>query len=250
MKKILLLFTLVVFTYAYMHAQCAPDRHNTTWFDGWLSCSTSANPNPARGESHWILYNFHYAYELKQMHIWNTNTPEYLTSGMKDIVIDISNDGVNWTEVGQFEVPMATGTATYEGVEGPDLEGMQAQYLLITGLSNYGGTCFGLSEVRVHITDVVIDIDEPVEAGCLSANVFPNPFNDNTKAVISSYCNNATIHYTIQDISGRVVKKGIIEPENNKAVLDLETAGLFAGSYVLTLRQLDQVKRLKMVKVE
>ena len=101
MQKLLLIAIFITFTIsAGMLAQCFLDRHNTTWYDGWISCTTSMNPNSCAGESHWILYNLNYPYELFQMHIWNTNAPDYLADGMQDIVIDISNDGLNWSEVG------------------------------------------------------------------------------------------------------------------------------------------------------
>ncbi|NBC09147.1 MAG: hypothetical protein GVY26_18300, partial [Bacteroidetes bacterium] len=116
MKRNILFFLLFALAASTVSAQCFLDRHNTTWYDGWISCTPSMNPNAARGESHWILYDLNYAYGLYQMHLWNTNAPDYLTSGLQDIAIDISNDGTTWTEVGEFQLPMADGTPTYEGI--------------------------------------------------------------------------------------------------------------------------------------
>ncbi|MEM9822582.1 MAG: hypothetical protein AAF985_15985, partial [Bacteroidota bacterium] len=110
MKKITLAAIIFVFTSVNVFAQCFLDRHNTTWYDGWISCTTSMNPNAVRGDSHWILYNLNASQELFQMHIWNLNSPAYLADGMQTIAIDISNDGVNWSEVGEFQLPMADGT--------------------------------------------------------------------------------------------------------------------------------------------
>ncbi len=251
MKKTIIIALFFAFTYTNISAQCFLDRHNTTWYDGWISCETSMNPNAVRGESHWILYDFNYPYELFQMHIWNTNAPDYLADGMQDIVIDISNDGVNWTEVGEFQIPIADGTSTYEGLDLYDFDGTSAQYVLITGLTNHGGSCFGLSEIRINVADeIIISDNEPVDPACLSARIFPNPVNESSKAIISDICSNAPITYSIQDITGKILKSGEITPSANEVELDLNSLSMVAGTYILSLQQQDLVRRFKMMKVE
>ncbi len=251
MKKTIIIAILFTFTSANILAQCFLDRHNTTWYDGWISCTTSINPNPSRGESHWILYNLNYPYELFQMHIWNTNAPDYLADGMQDIVIDISNDGVNWSEVGEFQIPMADGTSTYEGLDLYDFDGTSAQYVLITGLTNHGGSCFGLSEIRIDVADeIVISDNEPVNPACLSARIFPNPVNESSKAIISKICSNAPIYYSIQDITGKILKSGEITPVSNEVELDIGSLPIVAGTYILSLQQLDSVRKFKMIKAD
>lgn len=249
MKKLILITIFFAYAYGNITAQCYLDRHNTTWFDQWISCSTSMNPNSERGESHWIMYDLSFPYELFQMHIWNVNAPEYLTNGMNDLVIDISPDGVTWTEVGEFQIPMADGTSIYEGLDLFDFEGAAAQYILITGLTNHGGTCFGLSEIRVDVAEApVVNVDEQVDPGCLNARIFPNPVTDDSKAIISSYCNNAPIIYSIQDISGKTIARGEIDVIGDEVVLELDALPLVAGSYILSLQQQDVVRRFKIVK--
>jgi hypothetical protein len=252
MKKSILIAIFFVFAYADISAQCFLDRHNTTWLDGWISCETSPNPNAVRDESHWILYNLNYPYELFQMHIWNTNAPEYLTDGMNDIVIDISNDGVTWTEVGEFQIPIADGTPTYEGLDLFDFEGVNAQYVLITGLTNHGGDCFGLSEIRIDVADApIVGIDEdPFDPGCLTARIFPNPISRDSKAVITSNCNNGPIFYSIRDVSGKAISSGEITPVSDEVVLELGSLPIVAGSYILSLQQHDLVRRFKIVKMD
>jgi hypothetical protein len=209
------------------------------------------NPNPVRGESHWILYNFNYPYELFQMHVWNTNSPDYWADGMQDIVIDVSNDGVTWTEVGEFRIPMADATSTYEGVDLFNFGGTRAQYVLITGLTNHGGSCFGLSEIRIDVTDEVIVADrEPPKPVCLTAIVFPNPVQAASKAIISNLCSTAPITYTIEDISGRTLQSGQLISTTGELELPLEVSPLSAGSYILSLQQEGLIRRVKMVKVD
>ena len=251
MKQTLLIAIFFAFAFTSLSAQCFLDRHNTTWFDSWISCTTSANPNSARGESHWILYNLNEPHELYQMHLWNLNAPEYLTAGMQDLVIDISTDGVNWVQVGEFELEMAEGTSTYEGLELYDFGGTTAQYILITGLTNHGGSCFGLSEIRIDVSDgIVNNVEEQSVNPCLSAKIFPNPIHENSKAVISSTCSNAPITYAIQDISGRTITSGLISLVSTETELDLSALQLAAGSYVLSLQQEELVQRFKIVKID
>jgi hypothetical protein len=148
MKKIFLFLLVIGCIQQSGLAQCYPDRHSTNFFDGWISCEPAMSPNILRGPGHFIMYDFGKVYALGQVRIWNTNDPAHLDWGMKDVVIDYSMDGVHWVEAGQFTFPQASGLSTYEGAEGPNLDDAQARYLLITALSNYGGTCYGFSEIK------------------------------------------------------------------------------------------------------
>ncbi len=185
------------------------------------------------------------------MHIWNTNAPDYWADGMQDIVIDISTDGATWTEVGEFRIPMADATSTYEGLDLYDFAGTQAQYVLITGLSNHGGSCFGLSEIRIDVADEIVGFEEePLDPGCLSAKIFPNPITKDSRALITSNCNNGPISYSIQDISGKSIIRGEINVVSDEVVLELGSLPIVAGSYILSLQQHDLVRRFKIVKMD
>lgn len=138
---------------ADLSAQSHPDRHTTNAFDGWLSCSPSANPNAIHGSSHWIRYDFGQAYALHDITFWNMNHPDYITSGLKNVIIEYSTNGSSWTTLDTTTIPKANASGMYEGVHGPDLQGVNARYLLITAVDNYGGGCYGLSEIRVYTQD-------------------------------------------------------------------------------------------------
>ena len=251
MKKLIFITIFFAFVYLNTSAQCYLDRHNTSWMDQWISCAASESPNPVRGESHWVLYNFNEPYELFQMHVWNVNAPEYLTNGMNDIAIDISLDGTTWTEIGTFQIPIADGTSIYEGLDLFDFEGLPAQYVLITGLSNHGGDCFGLSEIRIDVADApIVDVDDPLSPDCLSATIFPNPVTSDSRAIISAHCSNATITYSILDLSGKTLFRGELSPKGEEVQLDISSLPIVAGSYILSLQQLDMVRRIKIVKVD
>lgn len=252
MKKATLIALFFAFAIGPLSAQCFLDRHNTTWYDGWLSCTPSMNPNAYRGESHWILYDLNYAYGLFQLHLWNTNAPEYLDSGMQDIAIDISNDGNSWTEVGEFQLPMADGTPTYEGTDVYDFGGINARFVLITGLSNHGGPCYGLSEIRIDVADDIVTspMDSPLPESCLAARIFPNPANEVSKAYITATCSKDPVQYSIQELSGKTIASGQLPLLAGEALLELNDLPAAAGMYVLSVQQGSQVRRFKIVKAE
>ena len=147
----LLLLCLVVNN--SLTGQCNSANYSTNQKDSWLSCQTSINPNNSRGNSHWLQYDLGYVYELGRTKFWNYNVTNLTGRGFKQVAIDYSLDGVNWTEAGVFQLPEANGNTNYEGVEGIDLSNYMARYVLISALSNWnGGICAGLSEVKFEVS--------------------------------------------------------------------------------------------------
>ena len=149
-KMTIVLCFLLYTGWTEIAAQCDPDRHGTSALDGWLSCQVSANPGNTAGQTHWIRYDFGQSIAMHDFHIWNMNHPDYLDDGVKDILIEYSSDGNGWTAVDTFTCPRANGSGFYRGFRGPDLGGISARYLLITPISNYGGGCYGFSEIKIY----------------------------------------------------------------------------------------------------
>ena len=153
---------------------CNDDTHSTNSFDSWVSCQTATNPNPARGNSHWVMYDLGYVYSIGPTYFWNFNVMGQTNRGMKNLIIDYSLNGTNWTQATTFQLSQATGLPTYIGEFGPDLNEIDARYILITATDTWGTSgCAGLSEVRFDIQGVVSneDIIDPV----LTLDLFPNP---------------------------------------------------------------------------
>lgn len=199
MKKQILIIALLSLFSQWGSAQCFPDRHSTNYFDGWISCEPAVNPNPLRPVSHFIMYDFGKVFKLGQMQIWNTNDPAHLDWGMRDVAIDYSVDGETWHHAGDFTFPQASGLSTYEGVSGPYLFDVEGRYLLITAVNNYGGQCFGLSEMRVTGEEVIIsDIENIEDLGCVDVTLYPNPFADKVTLSINPECD-GNIIYTLYD---------------------------------------------------
>lgn len=159
---------------AHLTAQdCNSNQHSTNANDSWQSCAVTPNPNPVRGNSHWVQYDLGYAYTINATHFWNYNVVGATNEGFRNISIDYSLDGKNWIKATSFQLSEATGTPAYAGESGPDLGNITARYILITAVDNWGGDCFGLSEVRFDVGEIVRTNKVAMPSGELE--IFPNP---------------------------------------------------------------------------
>lgn len=231
-----------------LFSQCFPDRHNTTWYDSWISCTPSANPNAVRGESHWLMYNLGHDYLLKESKFWNANQPDFLQDGLKDVVIDYSLDGIIWQEWGVFTIPQGSGQNHYEGIEGPDFSTapVAARYVLITAIDNYGGGCYSLSELKINVEEVDIvlaleeeEVDESEEETkfAIAMSIQPNPVQETAKLRFSlNDFQEANI--SLHTISGQSVRQianneWFVEGENE---ISFSVNGLTKGIYFVKLK--------------
>lgn len=156
---------ILFFTSQLLNGQCFPDRHNTSWYNSWTSCETAPNPNPIRGNSHWLHYDLGHDYVLSTSQIWNSNQPDSLSNGIQQVVIDYSLDGITWEEWGLHTIGMATGDKYYEGEIGPDFGGISARFVLITALSNHGGFCYSLGELKINVEATICQQSVPLNSG-------------------------------------------------------------------------------------
>jgi hypothetical protein len=259
----LLLFIFCFFTLglSISYAQGHPNRHSTSVNDGWLSCTPSANPNPARGTSHWIMYNLGDTYALTTSTVWNFNTPERINSfnneswsliplpgkledGLRDVLIDLSLDGISWKEHGRFTIPKAPGSSFYEGVFGPDFGGKTARYILITAASNHGGDCYGLGEFKVKATAITTSNTlDPLANATLSAQ--PNPFRDMTTISLNNFPH-GDISLTILDLMGKEIKKYEMNIRNEAESMNISGTDMPSGFYILKVTQRESTKSLKL----
>jgi hypothetical protein len=121
------------------------DQHSTTDTTMWLSSTT---PQPT-----WIQYEFDRVYKLYEMWVWNYNSTlePSIGFGLKDVTIQYSTDGANWTQLsGVPQFARAPGLDTYVHNTTVNFQGVAAKYVKITANSNWGGLVqqYGLSEVR------------------------------------------------------------------------------------------------------
>lgn len=332
--KYIISLVIILSGIGILSGQCYPDRHNTTWFHAWTSCDLADNPNSSRGKSHWILYDFGHIYKLENMHVWNLNDPSNLKDGLKNVVIDYSLDGNTWNEYGSTEFQIATGKSIYEGEDLLNFNGLTTRYLLITAIDNWGGECYGFSELRIGVAPITatelvnfdldcndkndytelewtltnesktvsFDVEKSLDGNhwstinstgniavkegsnvykyndkssneayyrikiierdgkyaysdshfCSKSNIrlkaFPNPFVKNFEVELLAQ-NDDPIIYTLTDIYGRTLDKGIITPNSTINYLNFKNLDFLAGHYYLTVRQGGKTGQLKLVKV-
>lgn len=176
MNKLISIVVLVL-SVAFAQAQCNINRHNTSSDTKWMSCNTSINPNPARGNSHWLLLELDEFKAIGNVYLWNIADPDHLHDGSNQIVIDVSIDGTTWTQAANIFLPIGQSSGLYEGLELAHLSRTTTKYLLITVLSNHGGDCSGLSEIKIEtldfpcLDDHVSINDTPIDPGVYNAGV-------------------------------------------------------------------------------
>jgi len=250
MKKIYILIFALCLVQQLGFTQCYPDRHSTNFFDGWISCEIAENPNPVRGKSHFIMFDYGRLYALGQTKIWNANDPSHLDWGMQDVAIDYSDDGVNWKEAGIFTFQQASGLSIYEGFDGPDLNGIEAQYLLITGISNYGSNdCFGLGEIKVAAEEVIVSkVEDIAELDCVGVTLYPNPFAEKITLLLAPGCS-GELRISLYDGLGKIISHQTIGlASGQQQSLELG-ADMPAGSYLLRLETGGKSIQRNIVKI-
>ncbi|HPC95505.1 MAG TPA: discoidin domain-containing protein [Sedimentisphaerales bacterium] len=122
----------------------ANDQHSIASGDMWLTTA------PA-GETLWIQYEFDKVYKLHQMLVWNYNSQFELLLGfgIKGVTVEYSENGTNWTALGDMELAQATAKSTYVANTTIDFQGVAAKYVRLTVTSGWGPMGqYGLSEVR------------------------------------------------------------------------------------------------------
>jgi hypothetical protein len=135
----------------------AADQHSTDLMQMWNTAGVAA---PV-----WVQYDFDRPYKLYEMWVWNHNTEfeSMLGFGLKNVTVEYSADGSQWTPLGDFVFAQAPGQASYAHNTTVSFHGVVAQHVKITATTNWGGQQSGLSEVRFYYIPVLAR--EPRPAG-------------------------------------------------------------------------------------
>ena len=88
---------VLLFSLLELNAQC--EDNGNYWNESWVSCTTSPSPNPARGTGYWIMYEFDEPQYIDSSYIWNANRAGESGWGLKDVIVDYSEDGTAWSEL-------------------------------------------------------------------------------------------------------------------------------------------------------
>jgi len=119
------------------------DQHSVDAADMWLGVP-GADPVT-------IEFEFDQIYKLDEMRVWNYNVifELMLGFGLKDVTVEYSTDGTDWTVLGDVQFAQATGRADYGANTAVDFGGVAAKYVKLAVNGGYGPLGqFGLSEVR------------------------------------------------------------------------------------------------------
>ena len=124
------------------------DQHSVSSAEMWLA-------TPVGDEPLYIEYEFDGLYKLHQMLVWNYNIQfeAVIGFGIKDAVVEYSENGQDWVSLGEMAFNQATAAPTYTANTTVAFNGAAARHVRITVSSGYGTMGqYGLSEVRfMHI---------------------------------------------------------------------------------------------------
>ena len=121
----------------------AAGEHSTVSEEMWLA-TEGAEPLH-------VEFEFDRIYKLDEMLIWNYNVQfePMLGFGVKDVMIEYSENGTDWTVLGDVELAQATARAGYVANNAIDFGGAAVKYVRLNINGGFGVLGqFGLSEVR------------------------------------------------------------------------------------------------------
>ncbi len=146
------------------------DLHGTKETTMWLSSDTGAS-------GAWIQYDFDSLYLLHQMLVWNYNSTmePFVGLGVKDVTIDTSTNGSDWTALGEnHQFAQAPGAGGYAANTVVDFGDIPLKGIRLNIVSNWGGFLlqYGLSEVRFTLIPLAARVPNPVSGSTgLDTNV-------------------------------------------------------------------------------
>lgn len=189
------------------------------------------------------MYDLGFEYVLDSTHFWNYNVWAKNEAGARDVVIDYSQDGTTWETLATFVLDKAPSSYKYEGVAGPNFNGISARYVLITALNNWGdASCTGISEVRFGVEETIVDVEEPIFSETLMS-VSPNPAIDEVTVSIQAADFPSTVG--LYDLAGRLIQVRE-DPRIMNITFDLQE--LPGGIYFVKAAFEEEVVTEKLIK--
>ena len=134
------------------------DAHSTAAADMWLA-TPGADPT-------YIQYEFGRVYQLYEMQVWNYNAEFELVLGFgcRDVTVEYSADGDEWTLLGDVTFAQATAESSYLPNTTVDFQGAAARYVRLTVNGGFGANAqYGLSEVRFLYTPAHARLPQPAD---------------------------------------------------------------------------------------
>ena len=142
--------------------------HDITPETMWFTASPDMDP--------WIQFEFDGIKQLDTMTIWNSNgaAETAIGWGVKDVVIEYSQDGENWDVLeGAYQFSRASGLATYNQPDEIAFNGVPVKYVRLDITSNWGGIIMSYSLSEVEFAMIPSQARTPVPAAG-STDIRPN----------------------------------------------------------------------------
>jgi len=179
-------------------------EHSNSPFDLWLSVAPDMNP--------WIQFEFDTIFSLDEMHVWNCNhsSEAVIGWGVKNVRIQTSVNGVNWTLLTTTQFDRAPGFVPSPYNTAVDFGGVAAKYVRLNIQSNWGGLLpqYGLSEVR-FIGDVGVSATLSVSSSAGGSVAAPGEGSYSfTQGTSVSIVASPQAHYQFVDWTGTAVNAG------------------------------------------
>jgi hypothetical protein len=135
--------------------------HSTATTDMWVTKTGAAGPP-------WIQYEFDRPYALQEMLVWNYNVDFELVLGygFKDVTIEYSLNGTDWTLLGDVQFEQATAQSGYAPSAAIPLDNIYARFVRLSPQSNWslmGLKQYGLSEVQFFQVPVLAREPQPAD---------------------------------------------------------------------------------------
>ena len=121
----------------------------------------------------WIRIDLPAAATPRGVRIWNHNQAGLTDRGFRRARVCMSADGANW-QVRAIEIPRAAGSDAEPSSLEVQLDGRPVRSLILAADTNYGGTCFGVSEVQLLTRREVKESELPFPASmdCIARPVY------------------------------------------------------------------------------
>ncbi|MCL2043423.1 MAG: DUF4185 domain-containing protein [Treponema sp.] len=120
---------------------------------GRVHCHSNDAKDMCTGKKKCFIFDAGRIDQLGQLHIWNHNSGDG-SNGLKNITVSYSENNKNYTDLGVFTLKRADGSAKLPATNCTDgsfinFNGLNARYIKITPIDNYGGGRYGLSEIKL-----------------------------------------------------------------------------------------------------
>jgi len=135
------------------------DQHSTSSSAMWVA-------TPAADETTYIQFEFDHVYKLHEMLVWNSNMEfeMFLGLGVKEAMIEYSQDATTWTTLGDVMLNQAPGSPGYAFNTTVPFDGISAQYVRLNVQSMWSATAQFASLAEVRFTYIPVLAREPQPA--------------------------------------------------------------------------------------